>query len=426
MRSKLSMIAENVPKVYAAGKASMVDDSKLIPTNVSGTSISLNDVSKLPHDVSCKVESLNLLQPTLPSHTYYGVTITKNADNSYTLSGTVTGTLNGLWGVELGRFYLNNAPQTYVSGGTADRSLEVSLYKNGAFQTTIKNTGGVLVLPAESYDELHVIVGAREDETLNAVIKPMVSLYGHSQYTPYISPETIKVVKYGEDESEGYQELTPNADGTVVGIKSTSPYMNIKTDTEGVILTATYNKSWGMQYEYDRIWDDVQQNGNRTYYNNYFTGRGWVSGVTYNPKYPITCTANGATSMFSNSYVTDTLVPITISGANASVFYGSSIVTIPLLIIGSGLTTMSDWFNNMTKLENITFEGEIYLSTSFAQSTKLTARSMVNIVEHLSDTASGKKLTFNSTAVNNADWSTTDYSSFDELILTKPNWTIGV
>ncbi len=179
----------------------------------------------------------------------------------------------------------------------------------------------------------------------------------------------------------------------------------------------------GKQAEYDRVWDDLQQNGNRTYYNTYFSGRGWQSGTTYNPKHPIVCAANGASNMFGGSYVTDTLVPITISGANASVFYGSSIKTIRKLILGSGITSMGDWFTNMASLENITIEGEIPVSTKFTQSTKLTAQSMVSIVEHLSNTATGKSIAFSTTAITNADWSTTEYSSWDDLIATKPNWT---
>lgn len=424
MISKLSRIIENVPKVFAAGKASMVDESKLIPTNVVGTRISVGDVSKLPHDVSCKVESLNLFAPTLKGGTMSGITAIKNDDNSYTFSGTSTSEKRIL--CRLGTFYPDQETIYYLSGGTNDLQLYFVTVVGGEYSKQTISKGDAYSVIYRDCERVDVLIPIPSGQTISGTVKPMISLYDHSTYTPYVSPEGVKVIKYGADESEGYQELTSNADGIVEGMKSNSPYMNIKTDTEGVVLNVTYNKSWGMQYEYDRVWDDVQQNGNRTSYHTYFASKGWVSGKTYNPKYPINCVANGATSMFSNSSVTDTLVPITISGGNASVFYGSSIVTIPLLILGSGLTTMSDWFNNMTKLENITFEGEIYLSTSFAQSTKLTAKSMVNIVEHLSDTASGKKVTFSATAVNNANWSSTNYSSFEELVATKPNWTIGV
>ena len=423
---KLTTVAENVPKVYKAGQASMVDESKIVPKTVSGTSISVNDVSEIPHSVSCKVESINLFQPKFDSKVEEGVTITKNADNSFSLTGTF---LNSYFSgsVTLGEFDCSSINQLYVSGGTKKLPLVLWLRVGvlGADEI-VYNTGGVTVINTEQYSGFTLRVKLTQGQTVNGTIKPVISLYNHSTFTPYVSLETIKVVKYGADESEGYQSLTPNADGIVEGMTSTSPYMNILSETDGVVFNVTYNKSWGMQYEHDRIWDDVQQNGNRTNYREYFMSKGWKSGTTYNPKHPITCGANGATSMFNGSPITDTLVPISISGANLSVFYGSSIKTIPLLIIGSGISSMGDWFNNMTNLEDITIEGEIYLSTKFAQSTKLTAKSMVSIVEHLSSSVTGKSLTFNSTAVANADWSTTDYASFDELIATKPNWTIGV
>lgn len=429
---KLTTVAENVPKVYKAGQASMVDESKIVPKTVSGTSISVNDVSELPHDVSCKVESINLFEPTKESAYSKGITLTRNDDNSYTVSGTSD--YDKDIGFILGTFQFDKIVPHCLSGGTKDFPLLFGLCKDGeslGLSASIKDGTRPMVEFEHDFNSYRVYVVIKPSETVNATVKPMITLYDSSMekpypFTPYVSPESIQVIKYGADESEDYQTFTPNAEGIVDGIKSTSPYMNILSDTEGVLIEATYHKSWGMQVEYDRVWDDLQQNGNRTYYNTYFASRGWISGTTYNPKYPITCTANGASSMFGSSYVTDTLVPISISGANASVFYGSSIVTIPLLILGSGITSMGDWFTNMANLKDITIEGEIYVSTKFAQSTKLTAKSMVSIVEHLSPTASSKTLTFSATAVANADWSTTDYSSFDELIATKPNWTIGV
>ena len=51
---------------------------------------------------------------------------------------------------------------------------------------------------------------------------------------------------------------------------------------------AAYNEGMeaGMQAEYDRFWDDFQQNGNRKSYMYAFTGDGWTI-ETLKPKYPI-------------------------------------------------------------------------------------------------------------------------------------------
>ena len=56
---KLMTVAENVPKVYAAGQSSMVDESKIIEKTVSGAFISVDDVSEIPHSVGCKVSGID-------------------------------------------------------------------------------------------------------------------------------------------------------------------------------------------------------------------------------------------------------------------------------------------------------------------------------------------------------------------------------
>ncbi len=55
MSEKLTAIAENVPKVYEAGQKSMVDESKIIEKTVTGSAISLDDVSEVPHEVSVQL-----------------------------------------------------------------------------------------------------------------------------------------------------------------------------------------------------------------------------------------------------------------------------------------------------------------------------------------------------------------------------------
>ena len=54
--ARLATIAENVPKVYAAGQKSMIDESKIIEKTVSGRgSVYVNDVSEIPHEVEVKL-----------------------------------------------------------------------------------------------------------------------------------------------------------------------------------------------------------------------------------------------------------------------------------------------------------------------------------------------------------------------------------
>ena len=182
----------------------------------------------------------------------------------------------------------------------------------------------------------------------------------------------------------------------------------------------------GKQAEYNDFWDTYQSNGNRKNYNAFFQRAGWKNGSTYKPKYPIECTANNyASNMFLYSGISDTLIPITITGSHLSVFNGSAVVTIPHLDISGVTANINDWFTGCTELASITIVGTIPVSINF-KDCPLTAKSLVNIVEHLSDTASGKTLTVKSSAVSNADWSTTEYESWDALIATKSNWSFSL
>ena len=66
-------------------------------------------------------------------------------------------------------------------------------------------------------------------------------------------------------------------------------------------------------------------------------------------------------------------------------------------------TVFNNAFNYCTALKNVTFEGVIGQDINIRWS-PLTADSIRSIIEHLSDTASGKTLTLSKKAVNNADF----------------------
>ncbi len=83
-------------------------------------------------------------------------------------------------------------------------------------------------------------------------------------------------------------------------------------------------------------------------------------------------------------------------------------------------TFLGDW-----ALRNVAFEGVIGQSISFDYSIRLTAESIKNIFEHLSDAATGMALTLATAAVTAAFGSTTAQEWLD-LIATKTNWTISL
>jgi hypothetical protein len=147
-------------------------------------------------------------------------------------------------------------------------------------------------------------------------------------------------------------------------------------------------KAEGVQSEYDRFWDEFQNNGTRVNYASGFSGVCWNNNV-YNPKYPIIVT-NIATNMFQNStMITSTKVPITIDTASAiSVFNGATrLATIPYIKV-TDKVIFSSWFTSCSALKNITFTEDSVIASSISfQYSPLTVASMKSVISCLKDYA---------------------------------------
>lgn len=210
----------------------------------------------------------------------------------------------------------------------------------------------------------------------------------------------------------------------------------------------------GKQAEHDAFWDVYQVNGNRGIYEAAFAGLGW-NDKTFNPKYPIVVTGS-SWNMFYSCNVKDgyehlknmdfskcTLLSNTFAQCHmkhlgtidcrnvksvSNVFYHArSLQTIDKIIVKVE-NTFSSLFDNTPLLENVTFEGEIgnnlvmagtYSGTKWGE--KLTRASIESIINHLSDTASGKTLTLSKTATENAF---PDWNDWGALVMAHQNWEI--
>lgn len=164
-------------------------------------------------------------------------------------------------------------------------------------------------------------------------------------------------------------------------------------------VDAVYDKGVtdGKKSQYDEFWDAFQQNGNRTNYRYAFYNIMW-NDITYNPKYPIVCSANSS-QMFDYSGITDTKVDITVTMAGVGqLFKTQNLITIKKLIVTENVT-FNQWFQNASSLQNITIEGVIGNDIDLQYSTMLTKESIASIVNALSDTQ-GATLTLSKEAVN--------------------------
>ena len=222
----------------------------------------------------------------------------------------------------------------------------------------------------------------------------------------------------------------------------------------------------GVKSEYDRFWDNYQQNGERTNYDYAFAGLRWTD-ETFLPKYNVKPTSAGhifsATAItnlplmlkktgveidFSNlvsaSYIAQnskfiTHFPICDMRKMARLdhlFFGcDKLQSIEKIILkDDGSQTFSQYsFYELPKLEELFFEGVIGKSGIALQaSVKLSKASITNIIQHLSTTTNGLSITLSNNAVNNAFETSTgaaDGSTSADwlaLVATKSNWTISL
>ena len=174
---------------------------------------------------------------------------------------------------------------------------------------------------------------------------------------------------------------------------------------------------------YDAFWDALQENGTRRNYDNAFIRSGW-NDVAYNPKYPIIAT-DGATSMlYLNHTVTDTKVPIDLSGVttNFTFYNATKLKTIRKIIVSEATKYNSTVFGYCDSLENMEIEGTIGQNGfNVSQSAKLTHDSLMSIINALKNYAdSGTTYTVTLGATNLAK-----LTDAEKAIATQKGWTLA-
>ncbi len=209
----------------------------------------------------------------------------------------------------------------------------------------------------------------------------------------------------------------------------------------------------GKQIGKSEFWDKYQDYGNITQYEQAFVGDRW-NDETFTPKYDMNLSYWGGNQMFYKCGIVDLKgalekCGVTLNTKNCHAFNGcfqdSKTKIIPILdltnadystnymfatkavetiekIISSVNTNHGTYmFQNATALTDITFEGVIAKNIDIHWS-PLSKASILSIIEHLSDTASGQTLTL-SKAAKEAAFGDTEWA---ELIATKPNWSVSL
>lgn len=376
---KLVKIAENIPTVYEAGQKSMVDESKIIEKTVSGSVISLDDVSEVPHEVSVQLLGAD------PTMDYSGVAVNVIGENLFDAKTYPLIAGREIWALTGTMTYGGGSTmcgtEAYVPCGSL-RGKTITILHT----TSIGSNRGVAF-----YDDNKTYISGvinNGGTKLTATIPDNATYYRFCMDAAYIDVARIY-------ETNNKKTYTANADGTLT-IKSASPNMYITAETDDIYIFATYHKSFGMQIEYDRFWDALQNNGGIIdgYYA--FAGGVW-NDWTYNPKHNIK--AKSFTNMFRSAKITDTKVTIDLSEGTGTYVFNNAInlVNVPKIIVNENID-FTGWLAACSALEEIRFEGVIGKSLDIHYSTKLSAESYDSIFSCLSTTATGQILTVPSVA----------------------------
>lgn len=446
---KSGELAEQVGKIYESGKEegrnSMVDPTKIIEKTASGIgSVSVDDVSEIPHEIKVQLSS-----DTITDFSGVNVTAYKNLYTGLMEQGSFDGG-NGTLSNSTTRVrptqYIKLDSGTYTLLTDEDKDFVVYVYDTeGTFIKAESKTG---------WSTTNLVTFTLADTRL---IKFAIRYLTNTT----IVASDVKFLVLYEENPKSY---TPNADGTVEGITSLSPCITLQSNIEGVGITMTYRKSYGMQTEWDRFWDVAQQNGTRYVYDYCFAGHFW-NNATFRPKYDIKPVGGSCVGVFRFCDITDLenaleKAGITFDTSSASNFESfvanSQITTLPLIDLSSATTayclfywatkletvrkvilpnkaiSWSSAFAYCSSLKNIEFEGTLHGNSIDLKQSPLTKESIISVINALSTTSTSQTLTLKQTAVNNAfetSSGTADGSESEEwlnLVATKPNWTISL
>ncbi len=378
---KTLQLKQDFDDVHEAGKQKVISQSKYIPKTASGKVISLTDVSEVYHKV--KVVGNGEVD-------VYG----KNLFDGILESGYIDndGTLKNYNGTVRSTSYITLVPNTSYSLSTKNGNVKLYARFYDADKNGVGN-GGVLA------------------STTITFTPPSNSAYFKFYADTSDVATEIQFEFGGATPHEPYTHQTTTATPTGTEIDSMCPNMNFIADED---ITVDYYSSYGMQTEYDRLWDSYQDNGARTDYTYTFSGYGWKDD-TFKPKYDIKPTQ--ATGMFNGTKITDLVVALERTGValdttnttnSASLFRSTFITRVPYFIAptGSGGTHMfygayslhtiegikcsettvyGNWFYNCTKLTHVIFSGIIANDINLQWSPLLDEESLQSLTQSLAD-----------------------------------------
>ena len=422
---------------YSNGKASMIDESKIIEKTVTGSIISVDDVSELPHEVGIQLSSGNVTVKAKGN--LFNINNGKYSGSSQgTVSGdkiTVYQTFAGAYvsyNMEIPDVHLLYGKQITISAKCKkiDDSANTPAIRMTVFNGT-SNVSGYFDIYATPNENGEIIASGTVPAQAPTTGRLCLAIYSAFSGTGEVnkpieySDITINIGSSAIYTPYQVQAATANADGTVEGIKSISPRMTVFTDNSNVDITMNYHMSYGAWVRWNKDWDNKQKHGTQRNYWGAFTSG--YNDNNFDPKYSIIAT--DCSYMFMYTGITYINVDIDLGGcaqvSNLMPYtYGTVKRVKKIILKNDGSQSFSNAFAYASGLTEIFFDGVIGKDISFAQSTLLNEASFINIFEHFSTTATFTA-TFAKNAVINTFGSTTA-AKWTNLVASRPNVTIAL
>lgn len=379
---------------FEDGKQEILSNSKYIPKQAVGKVISLTDVSEVSHKVKVvgvgnevEVYGKNLFDISADTR------FTEQADGSYINNVTL----------------LNDKTSFVLPYNTYIVSYDLSCPagKNARMEFTLGDGTTVSTYTPSTGDFVHIE---------KVITGEIVNWYFGYSSRPLEGELIIKNVQIEVGSIatayEAYNKQTITATPMGTEISSMCPNMSFIANEE---IKVDYYSSFGMQTEYDRFWDNLQQNGNRT---NYISGFAYCwNDINFKPKYDIRCVVNG-NQMFYACLITDLSSILKKQGVSiiidnecanfSNVFQASKVTHLPELILPSKSVCRSlatncydlhtidglvcneniayeNSFNGCSKLTHCIFSGVIASDINLQWSPLLDEESLQSLTQSLAD-----------------------------------------
>ena len=408
----ISTIAENQPKVkeqgvaqgIEQGKQEIITNSKYIEKTASGKAIRLDDVSEVAHNVVVKADTPTEVEVYGSNFIDYTKAEARDGNSSVVINidGSITYTGNFYFRIPI-TLQRNTTYILSYEGIISTAKWTVAYNRAGNDIATPANIGAPITTKADA-DAMYVFIypyKANAENGTTTISDIQLSFGG--------------VVKPYEPFQE--QTITATPDGTE--IPSICPNMTFIADTD---VAVDYFGSYGMQTEYDRFWDDLQWNGERTNYASAFGGYNFSFNNFY-PKYDIICVGDASRLFYTwRSARTSNMTPgslkqrleecgvildtsqapnvsamfgygcftelpvidisnVTQSANSSGIFYNDYgyLKTIEKLIVSENTVLGGTAFSQNTALENIVFEGVLASDINLQWSKKLDLESLISL-----------------------------------------------